>query len=135
MKSLTLFFALGLLPIACQQQATTFEQVVPSPRGALWKIRWLSTDKKAYRGYKFYQDGRCVFYLVNKQGALSRYNWGDDKVSNTWSIRHDTLTINGIAIHLLGVEKDTVYLYDFHASDTLLLVRDNQPVYQIEATR
>jgi hypothetical protein len=135
MKFLTLFFALGLILIACQPQTITFEQVVPSPKGALWKTRWLSTEKKAYRGYKFYQDGRCILYLVNKQGALSRYNWGDDKVSNTWSIRQDTLTINGIAIHLLRVNKDTVYLYDFHASDTLLLVRDDQPVYQIEAVR
>jgi hypothetical protein len=123
MKFSTVFLGLSLLP-SCQQQGSTFAQVVPSATGALWTLQAPSVREKiAHRGYKFYRDGQCVYYLLSKQGTWRRYRWGDDEVTNTWLVRRDTLSINGVDSKLLAVKRDTIYLYDLVACDTLLLVR------------
>jgi hypothetical protein len=123
MKLSTVFFGLALLLPSCQPQDSTFAQVVPSPSGAFWTLQAPSGKEKIARGYKFYQDGQCVYYLLSKEGTWRRYGWGDDKVTNTWLVRRDTLSINGVDSKLLTVKRDTIYLYALVARDTLLLVR------------
>jgi hypothetical protein len=117
------FYGLALLLPCCQPQALTFSQVVPYPTGAFWTLQTASVKQKVARGYKFYPDGRCVYYLLSKEGAWRRYGQGDDKVTDTWLVRRDTLAINGVATQLLAVKRDTIYLYEIGARDTLLLVR------------
>jgi hypothetical protein len=123
MKLSTVSFGLALLLSSCQQQDSTFAQVVPSPSGALWTLHTNSVNQKIARGYKFYQDGRCLYYLLTKEGTWRRYGGGDDEVTNRWLVRRDTLSLNGVASKLLAVKRDTIYLYELVACDTLILVR------------
>jgi hypothetical protein len=123
MKFSTVFFGLSLLA-SCQQQDSTFAQVVPSSTGALWTIQVPSTKERIpHHAYKFYRNGQCAYYLLSKQGTWRRYGRGDDEVTNTWLVRRDTLSINGVDSKLLAVKRDTIYLYDFVACDTLILVK------------
>lgn len=123
MKSATGFLGVALLLPCCHPQHSTFAQVVPSATGALWTLQTTSVKQKVARAYKFYPDGRCVYYLLHKEGTWRRYRWGDEEVTNTWLVRRDTLSINGVDTKLLAVKRDTIYLYEFVARDTLLLVR------------
>ena len=117
------FYRLPLLLPCCHPQALTFSQVVPSTTGAFWTLQTTSVKQKVAHGYKFYRDGRCVYYLLSKEGAWRRYGWGDDERTNTWLVRRDTLSVNGVTTKILAVKQDTVYLYEIGTRDTLLLVR------------
>ncbi|RZJ87452.1 MAG: hypothetical protein EOO60_12185 [Hymenobacter sp.] len=115
---------MALLLPSCHKQDLAFVQAVPSPSGAFWTLQVPSGNEKIAHGYLFYRDGRCIiYYLLSKEGTWRRYRWEDDKVTNTWLVRRDTLSINGADVPLLAVKRDPIYWGDFVARDTFLSVR------------
>jgi hypothetical protein len=58
------FFGLILLLSCCQTRVSPFAQMVPSATGAFWTLQTTAMKQKVARGYKFYLDGKCVYYLL-----------------------------------------------------------------------
>lgn len=114
------FLAIFVIVISCKKQNNDFSRILSSEKGSMWLMTFPS-DSKAYRAYKFYSDGSCTFYLLSKQGKFIKYDWGDDKVSNSWHVHNDTLHINGTDTRIINFDDNKITL--LAAKDSVNLSR------------
>jgi hypothetical protein len=107
---------------SCIKKETNLHNTLSSAKGTFW-LMFISQESKAYRAYEFFDNGTCTYYLLDRHGQWNKYNGGDDQVSNTWRVQHDTLVINGSSNCIISCDHNQISLVT--EKDTFIFRRRN----------
>ena len=86
--------------------------------------------------YKFNDDGSCYYfyyYFYNKArtDSVFRYNDDDVLVSNTWTIKGDSiLNIRGISYKLISYSMESIILKHSNRNEALVLIKNCKTIHR-----
>jgi len=107
-KRIYSFVLLSLLGLGACRQSPRIEEVLTAKNGQFWDMQY--ADRPVHYAYRFYTNGKCFRYVLNRNGTLSLYDGDDIVLPNKWNVAGDTLMLDALPLYVARFTADSVFL-------------------------